>query len=519
MQIPNIPHDEIKRLETLNSLAVLDTGQEPLLDDITYLASEICEVPISLISLIDHDRQWFKSNVGLDAEETSRDISFCGHTILEDDIFEVEDAIADPRFVDNPLVTGYPHIRFYAGAPLIAANGTKLGTLCVIDNKPNKLNQKQRKLLVVLARDIVTQLEMRKESEDLIQSKELQTLISETNQDLIFVKDENFNIVYANNAFISLYPAEMKDKIIGYTTLEKYSKADAEHFLEQDRLAFKNGIAQKVETIVFPDKGERTLITTKKRFLSQEGQSYILGVARDITEQTTLIKSLEQSNKNLDEFAQIASHDLKAPLNAVESLLGFIEQDCQGILPSESTENFALIQNRVKRMQSLLDELLNYAQIGKTKDEYEQFSLKDCVENLKPLVDKPQAFSINTEDNEIKGPKTALNTIILNLISNAVKHHDRENGQINITSRETPSHYKLTISDDGPGISPKHHERIFNLFQTLKPRDVVEGCGMGLATVKKLIEHYEGTVIINPKRQIAGSEFTITWPKNIRGHY
>ena len=139
MQIPERPENEERRLRTLRSLDVLDTLPEDRFDRLTRLAKRMFDVPIALVSLVDENRQWFKSCIGLPVLETSRDVSFCGHTILGDEIFLIPDATKDKRFVDNPLVTGEPHIRFYAGCPLQATDGSKLGTLCIIDEQPRNL--------------------------------------------------------------------------------------------------------------------------------------------------------------------------------------------------------------------------------------------------------------------------------------------------------------------------------------------------------------------------------------------
>lgn len=141
MKKPEMPQDEFCRLETLRSLDILDTDSEERFDRLTRLATRLFDVPIALVSLVDENRQWFKSRAGLEALETSRDISFCGHSILGDDIFVVEDTLQDVRFADNPLVTGPPDIRFYAGCPLKGAEGYKLGTLCLIDTKPRMFTE------------------------------------------------------------------------------------------------------------------------------------------------------------------------------------------------------------------------------------------------------------------------------------------------------------------------------------------------------------------------------------------
>ncbi len=151
MEQPGIPHNESVRLATLRSLDVLDTPPEERFDRVTRMARRMFRVPSALVSLVDENRQWFKSHDGLDATETPRNISFCGHTILGDDILLVPDAQADQRFADNPLVTGAPHIRFYAGAPLRASNGVKLGTLCLLDTKPREFDEEDREALRDLA--------------------------------------------------------------------------------------------------------------------------------------------------------------------------------------------------------------------------------------------------------------------------------------------------------------------------------------------------------------------------------
>jgi len=158
---------ETRRLKVLWQYDVLDTVPEEVFDDLTELAARICEAPIALISLIDEDRQWFKSKVGVTLNETSRDISFCAHAMKQQDLFIIPDATKDLRFANNPLVTSDPKIRFYAGAPLITPDGHALGSLCVIDKVPRELRLDQQQALRVLARHVMTQLELRRHAKDL----------------------------------------------------------------------------------------------------------------------------------------------------------------------------------------------------------------------------------------------------------------------------------------------------------------------------------------------------------------
>lgn len=162
MQAAPLPDNEAQRLQTLRLYEILDSEPEPVFDDITTASAQIFGTPICLITLVDEGRQWFKSSYGLDVEQTDRDVAFCAHAILDDETFVVEDAQFDHRFSDNPLVTGEPGIRFYAGAPLAVAGNSRLGTLCVIDSTPRSIDPERLKILEVLRDAVVANLELRR---------------------------------------------------------------------------------------------------------------------------------------------------------------------------------------------------------------------------------------------------------------------------------------------------------------------------------------------------------------------
>jgi GAF domain-containing protein len=165
------PPDEEKRLEALRGFDILNTPAEKAFDDLVRLALYICDTPIAAVSFIDKDRQWFKSKVGLAVPETKRDISFCAHAVtVPNDMLIVPDASLDPRFADNPLVTGEPKIRFYAGAPLVTEDGFVLGTLCVIDHVPKELSAAQTKALAVLRNQVMRELELHKKNIELAEA-------------------------------------------------------------------------------------------------------------------------------------------------------------------------------------------------------------------------------------------------------------------------------------------------------------------------------------------------------------
>jgi adenylate cyclase len=209
---PQIPFNETDRINALNSYLVLDTLPEKDYDEITKIAAEICQTPISLVSLIDQSRQWFKSHHGLNATETSRDIAFCAHAINQPgELMIIPDSTKDERFLDNPLVTADPNVIFYAGIPLKNPQGYALGTLCVIDHKPRELSERQQESLKALGNQVVNLLELRKANYDLILSKNeiekshkesekllLNILPLETARELKkngFVKAKNYDLV------------------------------------------------------------------------------------------------------------------------------------------------------------------------------------------------------------------------------------------------------------------------------------------------------------------------------------
>lgn len=238
----------------------------------------------------------------------------------------------------------------------------------------------------------------------------------------------------------------------------------------------------------------------------------------DITSQKLLqselenhIKALEKSNGELDQFAYVASHDLKSPLNAIAKLSSWINEDCAELLPEKSRQYLELLQGRVGRLTHLLDDLLIYSRVGRREHEFDYINVKKMSEDLLDLNAPEKPFILTAEDRNIFVPVTPFELVLRNLISNTIKHHDKEEGIIEVSADVTESGYEVRISDNGPGIPGEFRSKAVQMFQTLQSRDEVEGSGMGLAICKKTVEYYGGSLFIEDSA-LGGTTITMTWP-------
>jgi signal transduction histidine kinase len=254
----------------------------------------------------------------------------------------------------------------------------------------------------------------------------------------------------------------------------------------------------------------------------------VLGVVTlltDITERKRMELRLAQqgrdllrSNEELEQFAYVASHDLKAPLRGIENLVSWIEEDMEEMLTGDTRINMDLLKSRVRRLESLLDDLLAYSRAGRNDATVDTIDTRVLVQELAALVSPPEGFQIEADAGlpTIEAARAPLTQALQNLIGNAIKHHDHPaTGHIWVAARPTGAMIAFTVTDDGPGIPEQFRERVFGMFQTLRPRDEVEGSGMGLAIVKKLVERQGGTVWLSEGRDDRGLTVHFTWPVGV----
>jgi signal transduction histidine kinase len=224
---------------------------------------------------------------------------------------------------------------------------------------------------------------------------------------------------------------------------------------------------------------------------------------------------LERSNRELDQFAYVASHDLRAPLRAIALLTRWIQEDAFDLLPTASQAHLTKLQQRIQRMDTLLSDLLAYSRAGRQRHPPERVESAVLVKQIVDLLGLPAYFTVTMQEPMpvLYTEQVALAMVLRNLIGNAFKHHHRpDGGQVLVTAREEAEWVEFVVTDDGPGIEAQYHERIFGVFQMLKPRDEVEGSGMGLALVKRLVEMRGGVIAVESVPG-HGSTFRFTWPK------
>ncbi|NLR93380.1 sensor histidine kinase [Flammeovirga agarivorans] len=387
---PVIPKNELERLEELKSYSILDTLEEDDYDNLTAIASEICQTPISLVSLVDDKRQWFKSHHGIDADHTPKEVAFCAHAINKPkEVLIVNDSREDVRFHDNPLVVGETKVIFYAGVPLVSEKGLPMGTLCVIDHEPRELTSSQVETLRALGQQVMRLMELRK----------------------------------------------------------------------------------------------------SKKVLTQT------------------VLTLEEKNKELDKFAYVAAHDLKSPLNNILNISELLSEQYGATLDITGNKLIGHIIESSKKLRTLIVDILNYSKNQHLiKDKKDFVTFKDIKNSVQDYFfnDFSTAISFNTDVDELLINKTALDQVLINIISNAIKYNDKDLIKVEIGISETDRYYQFYVRDNGSGIDEKDQKEIFELFKVISSQDRFgsSGNGIGLATVKKIVQALGGEICLESEKNV-----------------
>jgi len=382
MKYPKTPENQPERLKTLKALNIMNSKVEKSYDNITLLASLICDKPISLISLIGENIQWFKSKVGTDLCQGDPEVSHCAHAILNpNELMEVQDTRKDTRFVDNPYTVADPPLLFYAGMPLKAENGVVLGTLCVLDTKPSKLNDSQKSALKALAQQVEKLFELQGR-----------------NQHLEKIKDQ-----------------------------------------------------------------------------------------------------LKAKNNQLREFAGTVSHDMKMPLANMIITSDLLKAKYAGKIDEQGLQYLSYLKQSSFKLSNYITSILEHYEsdtLTETKDE--EFDIHDLLEEIIDLLNIDYSCVINLPEENvmIKTNRVVLEQIFLNLIGNSLKYNNQDEIVIDVMCVRQEDFYNFTIRDNGIGIPEDKQSEIFNLFTVLAESDRSgnRGNGIGLSTVKKLVESMGGEI-------------------------
>ncbi|WP_282114787.1 sensor histidine kinase [Pseudoalteromonas arctica] len=336
--------------------------------------------------------------------------------------------------------------------------------------------------------------------------------------------------LYKSGSKITVAKEQLSDDVFNESIIEHAPKIFrvVSPIILPSNLKFGWFIFDRASDSLLTEKEKLILNSLQKNFVNQLVQrknsldkinsskfhSTISELKKDETEKDRLIKKLQIMSDELDEFTSIASHDLKSPLNAIKRLLEWIYDDCKDLLPQEHLENFQLVLSRANRMQVLLEDLLSYSRINSCDSTHANISLESIYQDIEQILEVPQAVTVDIHaNNEVLDiPLIPFKTVFQNLISNAIKHNNKEHPVIDISLIPSNQYYIIEITDNGPGIDPKYFSLIFKLFQTLQSRDDVEGSGIGLCIANKLIINYGGKIEVASDGEL-GSTFTIYWPK------
>ena len=362
------------------------------------------------------------------------------------------------------------------------------------------------------------------------QSEENYRNLFTTAHDAIMIFTPEHEIILDVNHRASEMYGFSRDELIGMS-LKKISKYVARG-RERIKQTLEKGFIHGFETVHYKKDGTEMIVEINASLMNYNGQPAILSINRDITERKKkekelskyrkhlleLVKErtaeLETVNKELKDFAYIVSHDLKAPLRGVSQLAHWIVQDYSDVLDEAGKEQLNLLIGRVKRMHSLIDAILKYSRIGVIEEKTKRINTKTLVKNLIEMIAPPSNIEIIIDENlpVIFGEETRLEQIFQNLLTNAINFMDKPNGKIKVSCIDHGNHWQFSVSDNGPGIEQKYHEKIFQIFQTLAPRDDRESTGVGLTLVKKNVEMCGGKVWVDSEIG-KGSTFSFTLPK------
>lgn len=522
MHIAPRPEDEQQRLATLRALSILDTPPEERFDRITRLAASVFHVPFALVSLVDENRQWFKSCHGLSATETPRDISFCAHAIYNREPLIIPNALLDEHFADNPLVVSGPAIRFYAGCPLYGLNGSALGTLCIIDREPHTFVETDRQMLQDLASWVENEINSVHISEALIAQRQsesrIHAVMESTSEAMVLVSPGN-RFLIANRSFLALFRTT-RQWLIG--------RAVQDALPHMERIFASKEQVQRMTGDMMLDTQQQYTVFMQQRWPQQRELELFstpvytpdtvhlgrLFVFRDVTRE----RELEQLKST---FVSHVSHELRSPITAIKGYIDLFVEGNVGSLTTVQQDMLTIVQENTDRLIDLVNDLLDLSRIeaGHIELSRTMVRLEEIITGVVTLLQpqfkaKMQALTVSIDESlpTILGDSKRLRQVFTNLLTNA-NHYTPVGGCITITAQLDDSQVRVSVQDTGIGLSAYDQAHVFTRFFRAKNdvTETVEGTGLGLTISQSIVELHGGQITVSSVEN-KGSTFTILLP-------
>lgn len=528
MKSAAIPKNELDRINNLCEHLILDTPAEQRFDDITKLAQMICATPITLVSLVDADRQWFKSKQGLEATETPRDVAFCSHAILADDAFVVEDATKDDRFSDNPLVTGAPHIRAYLGCPLISTKGFRLGTLCAIDSTPRSFSVDQIQAMKLLSRQVVALIELGNSSEKL-------KVAFDAMSEGVIVMRASGQIADFNQSALSILgvTAEQLKSHRLYDDVWGLEREDGTGFPPAEHPANVAAIEKRecrdvVMGLKRPDRSKVWIqVNSIPKFKIGTGEvEFVVTTFRDITDSKVQSENIVHRARMaaVGEMSAGVAHEINNPLAVITGHCSIVEGQISRdqIDVADLAERLEKIKKAAMRAAKIVSGLLSFSRDSRS-DVLQLVSLKRLVEDS--LLFSIERFKNNdillevseVPDIQVRGNSNELSQVVVNLINNAhdaVRNEKVKKVTIDFKLRPHPGQstiglVAISVTDSGPGVPAEIRSKIMQPFFTTK--DIGKGTGLGLSISRGIAERHGGRLYLD-SNSVGGARFVLEVP-------
>lgn len=539
MKAAPLPHNEAERLAALHRYLILDTAAEAEFDDICQIAAQICEAPVALVSMVDAGRQWFKSRVGVDRSETPRAGSFCDHAIHGEGVFEVPNALEDDRFVNNLTVAGDPHLRFYAGAPLITEDGYSIGTLCVMDKVPRQLSPAQKTALVALGRQVVRLLELRllvarerdlnltltrqARFQKVLLSSAMAAVISITGRGLV----SSFNPAAEN--LLGYRPDEVIGRqALSFFHVEEELQARARELgaelgrvlSAQESLLARARMGQPETREWHYRRSNGTLVPVMASIAALGDDDGAVGgfvvLAWDMTERrqarerivrlnvdlerrvSARTADLQRTTDDLQMLSQSLAHDLRQPLISMSGFTTLLQQE----LESERGQHYLRrVAAGIAQINLRADALLYFANLARLPLKRQAVDLRTIalaqVETMQAAAPQRRVRTLVQEELQASGDPALLRELMRELLDNAWRFTASqplatlEVGSSTGADGECVYH----VRDNGAGFDMRYADSLFDPFQQLASGDeVAVGQGIGLARVKRIVMKHGGRV-------------------------